>query len=205
MITNQTVDPAVSSTKFHRELDEYRAFEHEYRRRGWILVEAEFPRLIVLLAAPQLKPPAIVTGVKFDYTNYDLVAPSVQLVDPFTYEPYRLKDIPTTLQRTVEAPGFAIQGFPVPFGAQSRFLAQQSLMQGYGPDDIPFLCIAGVREYHDHPGHSGDSWELHRKSGAGRFVRLLEVISKYGIEPISNYRISLVPQTTGFVQGEAPD
>src|SRR5260370_24884042 len=108
------------------------------------------------------------------------------------------------LQSSVEGAAFPVPGFQLAIGPQVRLLTQQSLMQAYGPEDIPFLCIAGVREYHDHPGHSGDSWELHRKSGAGRLVRLLEVISKYGVEPISNYRIAIVPQATGFVQGETP-
>ena len=53
-------------------------------------------------------------------------------------------------------------------------------MQANSPEDVPFLCIAGVKEYHDHPGHSGDPWEMHRSSGGGRLIRLLEVISKYG-------------------------
>ena len=70
----------------------------------------------------------------------------------------------------------------------------QPLMQAYGPDDIPFLCLAGVREYHDHPAHSGDVWELHRASGAGRMVRLIEIIHRFGIEPIIGFGVQLVPQ-----------
>jgi len=83
-------------------------------------------------------------------------------------------------------------------------VAQQPLMQWYGPDDTPFLCVAGVREYHDHPGHSGDAWELHRKSGAGRLVRLLDAITRYGVQPISDYQVTLVPQVVGFVQKDVP-
>ena len=72
------------------------------------------------------------------------------------------------------------------------------LMQAYGPEEIPFLCIAGVREYHLNPAHTGDSWLLHRKDGAGRFVRLLEVITAYGVQPIAGYAVTLTPQVTGF-------
>ncbi len=75
----------------------------------------------------------------------------------------------------------------------------EQLMQGYGPDDIPFLCIAGVREYHEHPAHTGDSWQLHRAQGAGRLVRLLDVISRYGVQSIAGYAVSLVTQVSGFI------
>jgi hypothetical protein len=195
----------VSQTKFEREVSEYHEFEMDYRRRGWLLVKAKFPMVLVALAAPQLTPPAIVTGVLFDYTNYDALPPSVHLVNPFTSEPYKAKELPTHLLRSVQAGAPMMPpGLQLPLGAQARLIAQQPLMQWYGPDDTPFLCIAGVREYHDHPGHSGDAWESHRRSGAGRFVRLLETITKYGVQPITEYHVSLVPQVSGFVQKEVP-
>jgi len=200
----QFVDPLVSRAKFDRELAEYRSLEAEYRRRGWMLLWAEYPEVLVVLAAPQLVPPAVVTGVRLDYSNYDLRPPSVHLVNPFTAEPYKAKDLPTVLKRAVEGGLPQIPGFVIPPGAQARVVRQEALMQSYGPDDIPFLCIAGVREYHDHPGHSGDAWELHRKSGAGRLVRLLDVITKYGVEPISDYQVTLVLQVAGLVQKDVP-
>jgi hypothetical protein len=200
----QFVDPAVSRPKFDREIAEYRALEAEYRRRGWMLLKAEYPDVLVALAAPQLTPPAVITGVRFDYSNYDLRPPSVRLVSPFTGEAYKTKELPTDLKRSVEAGMPQIPGLVLPPGAQARMVAQQPLMQSYGPDDTPFLCIAGVREYHDHPGHSGDAWELHRKTGAGRLVRLLDAITKYGVQPISDYQVRLVPQVVGFVQKDVP-
>ncbi len=204
MSQSQFVDPRVSRAKFDREIAEYHDLGSDYRRRGWLLVRAEFPWILVVLAAPQLKPPAIVTGVAFDYTNYDMRPPSVRLVDPFTGNPYKAKELPTHLKRSVESAGPPIPGLQLPLGAEARFVAQQPLMQWYGPDDTPFLCIAGVREYHDHPGHSGDAWELHRRSGAGRFVRLLETITKYGVQPIADYQISLQPRISGFIQRDVP-
>jgi hypothetical protein len=202
--TEQFVDPTVSRVKFNREIAEYRELEPAYRRRGWVLVSAEFPEALVILAAPQLNPPPIVAGVHFDYSNYDVRPPSVRLVNPFTDEPYKAKALPTHLKRAVESAGPPIPGLQLPPGAQARFVSHQPLMQAYGPDDTPFLCIAGVREYHDHPGHSGDAWELHRRSGAGRLVRLLETISKYGVQPISDYQVALVLQVSGFIQKDVP-
>jgi hypothetical protein len=200
----QFVDPEVSRLKFERELSEYRQLEHDYRRRGWLLIKADFPVVLVALAAPQLSPPAVITGVLFDYTNYDARPPSVRLVDPFTTEPYKAQDLPTHLKRSVETSAPPMPAFQMALGAQARFIAQQPLMQWYGADDTPFLCIAGVREYHDHPGHSGDAWELHRRTGAGRLVRLLDTVAKYGVQPITDYQVSLVPRVSGFVQKDVP-
>jgi hypothetical protein len=121
------------------------------------------------------------------------------LVDPFTGEAYTAEQLPTTLNRAlppIQLPG-AAQGNMEMRGAQA-------LMQAANPGDIPFLCIAGVREYHEHPGHSGDAWELHRPTGAGHLVRLLEIIHRYGVEPIRGYGVNLVPQI-GFDYGEPPE
>lgn len=190
----QAVDPRVSRAKFDREVAEYRTLEADYRRRGWLLLRADFPTIVVALAAPQLTPMAIITGVAFDYTNYDAIPPSVRLVNPFTEEPYTAKNIPTLLPRarTQAAPAGLIPG--IPEAIVPRFQIVENLMASYADEDVPFLCLPGVREYHEHPAHSGDAWELHRAGGAGRLVRLLEVIYRVGVEPITGYNISLVPQ-----------
>jgi hypothetical protein len=207
------VDPVVSKRKFDAEITAFRENEEGYRRRGWFLVGADYPEVLVVMAAPQLSPPALVMGVLFDYTDYDLHPPSVRLVNPFTSEPYKRQNLPTTLKRTV--PGGVVDQLPgglplppgvrIPDGAQVQVMTQQNLMQWYGDDDIPFLCIAGVREYHDHPAHSGDAWLLYRAEGAGRLVRLLEVIDKYGVAPITQYGIKLVPDVVGFQQEQPPE
>lgn len=209
MGTQQFVEPKVSRRKFEREIREYRRNEGEYRKRGWLLVEASFPNVVVVLCATKLKPPAVITGASFDFTNYDVLPPSVQLVDPFTGDPYKASELPTVLKRQVVGP--PVDGLQLPPGmvppraGPPRVVTQQPLMQAYGPDDIPFLCIAGVREYHEHPAHSGDSWELHRASGAGRLVRLLDVIDTYGVRPISGYNVELVPRVVGLVQSGVPE
>lgn len=200
----QSVDPVISRTKFDREISDFRALASEYGLRGWFLVEAVFPHAFVILAAPQLKPPPLITGVTFDYTDYDLSPPSVRLVNPFTREPWRGEELPTTLRRRVEGEPMLIPGLQLPPGApMPRMVQEQPLMQAY-PDGIPFLCIAGVREYHNHPAHSGDVWELHRAAGAGRLARILEVVDTYGLRPLTGYNVNLTPQIVGFVQGETP-
>jgi hypothetical protein len=203
-LSPQVVDVAVTKTKFEREVDEFRQLSRQYAQRGWFLADVTFPEVLVVMAAPQLQPPAIVTGVLFDFTDYDVLPPSVRLVNAFTRDPYTAEELPTTLMRQTEAanlpPGFQLPpGMPTP-----KVIQQQPLMQAYGPTDVPFLCIAGVREYHDHPAHSGDRWELHRRGGAGRLGRILEVIDTYGVRPINGYGVNLVPTVAGFTQAEVP-
>ena len=191
------VDPAVSQAKFERELQQYRELEQDHRRRGWWLLDAEFPEVFVVFATPQLKPPAVVFGVLLDFTNYDLWAPSVRLVDPFSREPYRARELPAVLKRrlpTPSSPELAALGLAP--------IHEQPMMQWHDPDAIPFLCLPGVREYHEHPGHTGDAWLLHRGTGEGTLYFLLNQLNRYGVEPLSGYQLGL--QVAGFRQQEAP-
>ena len=175
----QFADPAVSRRKFDREIAAFRSQADEYRRRGWLLAEAEFPHALVILATAKTQPISILCGVWFDYSNYDAAPPSVRLVHPLTREPYKWSKLPTRLLRMPAPPaaGEAAQALPPGVAqalaqgvAQAQPVVPIPLMQAYGDDDIPFLCLAGVREYHEHPAHSGDHWLSHRTFGAGRLV-----------------------------------
>jgi hypothetical protein len=134
-----------------------------------------------------------------DFTNYDLEPPSVKLVNPFSRKPYRAKELPTVmLRRQVKAvPALAAAGLQAP-----QVVTNVPLMQAQSPDDIPFLCVPGVREYHAHPAHTGDSWLTHRSLGEGTLFNILSVVYQYGVRPISQYDIGL--QVTGFQQSEPP-
>lgn len=199
----QFADPAVSRAKFDAEIAAYLNLRGEYERRGWLLIEADFPSVFVVMATAKLRPPAIVCGVLFDYSNYDARPPSVQLVDPFTRKPYLARELPTVLNRSLPAQTVELPDMPGLPPGNLQMQGVQPLMQAHDQDDIPFLCIAGVREYHEHPGHTGDAWELHRASGAGRLVRLLDVVHRYGIEPVTGYSVQLVP-TVGLEAGQPP-
>lgn len=190
-IISQHVDPEVSNTKLKRELAEYYSLEADYRKRGWFLIEANGPLVTVVLASNKTNPPTIVTAVRFDYTNYDAEPPSVRFVDPFSGRSLLDKELPIRLVRAVQGPEVDVPG---PGGIKAQLNTTQDLMQTHSPEDMPFLCIAGVKEYHEHPGHSGDSWELHRSDGEGRLVRLLEVISKYSLETVKGFNVNLAPQ-----------
>ena len=191
----QFADPAVSRRKFNREIRQFRSQADEHGRRGWFLAQASFPHALMILATAETQPISILCGVWFDYSNYDAVPPSVRLVHPLTCEPYKWSEVPTRLPRLVRPSDAAEEGQAIlPGVPQAQLIMAQPLMQAEGDDEIPFLCIAGVREYHDHPAHTGDRWESHRTSGAGRLVRLVEVISKYGLETIVGFAVQMVPK-----------
>ena len=77
----------------------------------------------------------------------------------------------------------------VPIQMQIR---QQDLLQGE-PDKIPFLCVRGIKEYHDHPAHSGDSWFLHRNNGEGTLHYILDILYKHSIPNIPAFSVNLTP------------
>lgn len=67
---------------------------------------------------------------------------------------------------------------------------------------MPFICLPGVREYHEHPGHTGDSWFLHRLSGVGTLYNLVTQLYHYGTEHIVGYQYHVA--ITALVQSEVP-
>ena len=181
----QFTDPTVSRRKFQREIREYRSMSDQYQLRGWFLVYAKYPHVRVILATPNTTPIMILCGIAFDYKNYDAVPPSVRLVHPISSVPYKFSELPTLLPRLHPSSDL---------DQQPPKVETQALMQAHSPDDIPFLCLEGVREYHEHPAHSGDPWELHRRDGAGRLVRLIDVISKYGSDTVKGVNIDMRPK-----------
>jgi hypothetical protein len=189
---DQFVDPAVSKSKFDRQLAGFQQVESDLGRRGCWIIKAEFPQVVTLFATPKLKPPSIVFGAIIDFMNYDMWAPSVRLVDPFTRQPYTFGKLPTHLNRLVPVGGLGER-------------TVQPLMQASNPNEIPFLCIPGVREYHQHPAHTGDSWLLHRGSPEGTLFFIIEQLLKYGIEPLAGYEMGLKISISGYNQAVVPE
>jgi hypothetical protein len=201
--TDLIVDPVVSRAKFEHELAQYRKMEDSYLRRGWWMLRAEYPEIFVVFATPQLKPPSVVFGALLDFTNYDFWPPSVRLVDPFTRVPYKGSELPTVLKRRVQPtlpPELAAQGY-------SAEPQPQPIMQYYekDPEDVPFLCLPGVREYHRNPAHTADDWLLHRSKGEGTLYFLLEKLHRYGVQPLDSYQIQMQIVVTGYAQSQIPE
>jgi hypothetical protein len=179
------VDPEVTRTKFDREVEVFRSNAAHHRQRGCFLVGAECPRAEFVFGIPQLRPPAVLFGVTVDFANYDLWAPSVRFTEPFS--------------------GVALPAERTP--RMARVLAGGelgNLVQGYQGEPA-FLCIPGTREYHDNPGHSGDSWLLHRGLGEGTLNHLLDVIHKYAVEPINGFQIGIQVQIGSVTYSGIPE
>lgn len=191
----QFVDPVVSRAKFNRQLAELQGVRKDLARRGCWIVDANFPQVFGLFATPKLKPPSIVFGATIDFTNFDMWAPSVRLVDPFTRDPYTFAQLPTHFNRAVPTNN--------PGNPWERTL--QPLMQASRPDEIPFFCIPGVREYHDHPGHSGDPWLLRRNTAEGSLYFILDQMLKYGVDPLGGYEVSMKVSIGGYSQAMIPE
>jgi len=181
----QVVDPKVSRAKFDREVAAYRGLEATYRKRGWLLLEAEFP----------------VAAVVVDFTDYDLQPLSVRFVDPFTRERLLASNVPFQMLRRPPMPG--VQPEAIAALMQQGAVPLLHMLQANKPDDYPFICLPGIREYHDNPAHTGDSWLLHRGSGEGSLAFILEKIWIYGVEPLSTYQVQVQVQTPNVMFGIA--
>lgn len=200
-------DPAISRAKFERELAEYRRLEHEYLRRGWFLVRAEFPEIMVVFTAPQLQPSVVLFAIILDYSNYDLWPPSVRFVDPFTRQPFPADKMPIQMlqRRRLQPPVLAGAPAETPIGPPDEGPAVggainfewEHLIQAMA-DGRPFLCVAGVREYHEHPFHSNDPWLAHRGTGPGRLYHILNLIYRHGVAPLREIRYQVHVQPVGF-------
>lgn len=95
--------------------------------------------------ASSLAPRAFV--LRFHLDGYDQRAPSVAFLDPRTLAPLSFGDLPIIHEHGSDGSllNLVVDGHP-------------------NASDRPFLCVQGVREYHEHPQHSGDEWPLYRGS-----------------------------------------
>jgi hypothetical protein len=164
------VDPRVAKSKFENEVSILSRNRAALEERGifvlglptYPLIDVLFvPKNTVLAGAAMEVPggpepvninvmdlPAL-TGrafrVRLDLTDYDLQAPSVEFRDQWTSELIPYETI------------FRAQEYEPTRGAHVVLLDDHPLTHK------PFLCLRGVREYHEHPQHSGDDWMLYRR------------------------------------------
>ncbi|WP_299429004.1 putative metal-binding protein [uncultured Meiothermus sp.] len=193
------VDPAVSRAKFERELSNCLEQQDHLIRRGIWIVKSEFPEVFVVFGTPNMTPAVALFGAIIDFSEYDLLPPSVRLVNPFTLEAYKANQLPTVLKRAIKN--------PIPLSPEQQAMGinpfETHLMVAHDDLEVPLLCLPGVREYHQHPAHTGDPWLIHRNSGEGSLYFLLNTLAKYGSEPILGYAIQA--RVTGLLQSGAPE
>jgi len=186
------VDPEVSRTKFDRELSRWQELASEHGKRGIFVTEARFPDVFAVFAAPHLLPPSVVFGVALNFDNYDFWPPSVRFMNAFTREPFTKANLPPFLMKQPLPPGFE-----APPGMQVRAAAAPAVMfQGDGAE--AFFCAQGVREYHQHPAHTGDPWLRYRTSGKGTLFHILDKLHEFGIGIIKAHQMNMVIQINGY-------
>jgi hypothetical protein len=180
-----SIDPAVSVLKFERELTRVKEQSALLQARGIFLLDtprfpilelAYVPRraLQVAIPAPQSNTMVLPAGTlamalgtvpslsarafkaRFDLTDYDLRAPSLEFRDLWTDE---------------------LLSFGTMFRATEYVTDRQAhavLLDDHPTTHKPFLCLRGFREYHEHPQHSGDEWLLYRND-LGLFTAILSL------------------------------
>jgi hypothetical protein len=176
-------DRAVGERKFARELERVRAQRADLEQRGIFVVgESRYPTveavylprnpLRIAVPPPQnaliALPPGALAFVeipslaarafktRFDLSDFDIRAPSVELLDPFTDRPLEY----ATSFRALEY-------------EQDR-KAHVVLLPDHPTTHKTFVCRRRIREYHEHPQHTGDDWMLYR-AGSSLFDTMLAV------------------------------
>lgn len=177
------IDPRVAELKFEQEVALLSAQNETLKKRGIIIHRVEYPivKAIFLSTAP-LKlvqigemppgtplPPGFVIppdlpsdaklrlefhqehvfgsrafGVRVVMDDFDQCAPSVVFCDPITWE---------------ELPAGT---FPIGNHVDNG-VASQVIIATHPIFKRPFLCMRGIKEYHEHPQHSGDDWMQYRE------------------------------------------
>jgi hypothetical protein len=155
---------AISRRKLDREVEAFSTQAEDYRKRGYVLLARDDLQVdVAFLAHVPAVPtplPIVPVCVRFDFTNYDLWAPSVTFIDVVTGTP-----IPPHVGAFDFADSRGPDGVP-----------PNAIVNGHRRYGRPFLCQRGVREYHDHDEHDGDDWLLYRSDGLGELASLCQRI-----------------------------
>ena len=184
---DQVVQPEVSRRKFDAEIAEFVQLESEWRRKGIFCLKVEFPIIQLIFLAHHLKPATVAFAVAIDFTNYDIEPPSVIFIDYLTGNPISTKEMGGIGFFQIITQMQQIQG---PLGIQQIPIQQRLPILMIGLEDKPFLCIPGVREYHNHPAHTGNAWLLYRTRGEGKLSFLIEQLYSNCIPHITNFNFT---------------
>ena len=171
------VDPEVSQLKFEHEIERLADQQSLLQSRGIFLIDRPSYPIVDLLFVPRhplrfgtaaqhagviALPPGVPAGAiplaiaevpslaarafksRFMLVDYDLRAPSLEFLDPWSDNilPY------STMFRAFEY--------------EKDRKSHAVLLDAHPTTHKPFLCLRGIREYHEHPQHSGDDWLLYR-------------------------------------------
>lgn len=171
------VDPEISRQKLRREVERWHA-NSPHEERGWILLDYDEDNLSVELAflakvsinAGSGPLPVVVCAVRLTYENYDIWPPSLTFIDVFTRAPS--KPHVRAFQKTLTGP-------------------RDVLIDAHPETQLPFLCVPGIREYHNHPQHSGDSWLLYRERSEGSISTVCDRLWGFMARNVFGFKLQL--------------
>ena len=193
-------DLRVSRAKFAREVRPFHDERERYASMGIWVLHSEYPEVLVAFATPKSPQVFVPFAALVDFTDYDALPLKVTLVHPCTRKPLNFSEVLPQVYPNIQ---FPVPGrinrlrIENPMGGQ---IIQDSLLQGYDNTDAkPFLCLPGVRSYHDHPAHTGDSWWLHRSLGEGSLHTILYALWKYGSRNVTGQKMTISVTAAGYV------
>jgi len=192
------IDRRVERAKFDSELQALQACAPLLEARGCSIAKAEFPTVDVLFT-PRWPPEVVVVapdgsrllrqplpgavprafGARIDFSGFDVLALSVSFRNPNSWDPL---------------PVGAIGGFHCAPGE-----LPVAVVHPHPKTGLAFLCVQGVREYHEQPIHEGDDWLLYRGSCGLPYV--VEAIWK---TCVMSARPVLIPAANGPLLRYAP-
>jgi len=203
------LDSEVARKKFELEVETLERHSIGLRQRGCWVFKSEFPiidvvlvpkhpvQLLIPVAAPagpgglnivlQQNPVPFLSarafGVRIGLDDFDQRAPSVSFRDPWTWEPLDYATNPNCFN------GYHIDN-------QNR---KVPVLLIHSESKLPFLCMRGIREYHEHPQHTGDDWMLYRGN-----MSVFGLLSNILDACIDRVRPSLILQGIGIACSMMP-
>lgn len=112
---------------------------------------------------------------RFDLSDYDLRAPSIEFWDPWVNEPLKFASMFRALEYEKDRQVHVV------------------LLNDHPITHKPFLCLRGVREYHEHPQHSGDEWLLYRNH-----MNLFSIVMSLWRVSLDLVHPIIIPNKSGF-------
>lgn len=140
--SDPVLEERVARRKF-REAEELYENRAAFAPLRWDFVRPVFSRIRVTRQRADGSP---VIGVELELRNYDFLPASVRYVDP----------------RGQSLSWLDLAPFVRAFPAKDSGPAKRWIVEAHASTGLPFLCRAGVFEYHTHLQHRNDRWDQHR-------------------------------------------
>jgi hypothetical protein len=209
-MSSQFTDLSVTRKKFALQAQSFLKRAADYRKEGIICVSLEFPvfEFVFLAKASSFTVPInlqhpngqfesgqinihreipfYLFSIRLDYSNFDTQPPSLRFIEPFTSQLTKaLGTVP------IITPGQQNKNSII----DKKFETQNQSLLIDDPEGKLFICLRGLREYHEHPQHNGDSWYLYRLKGKGDVLTILDQLQVYAV---ANYNALVEQQKSMF-------